>query len=208
MAEKSFLRTLVTDVAKAIERHDLSDGQPEKRDLVRTIFAAIEGVAWIFREHIIETAASSYGLHEDEVATFAETAYIVGKNGSITRQPRFIPLLNSIRLTARIAERLASTKHIDFSARGWEQIQHAFGVRNRVTHPKNADDLALSDSDLTESIEGFFWLLNEVTDVMAATNKAVAAYLGDFRDVFEKLESGDHETRALYDYVKEHANFE
>lgn len=115
MAERSFLELLLIDVANATKRHASSGTQSDKRDLVRTTFAATEGVAWIFREHVTGAARDSYGLDPDEEGALNEIAFHVSETGKVHRRQSFVPLLNSIRLTARIGARIAPPKQIDFS---------------------------------------------------------------------------------------------
>ena len=65
-AHESFIGILLFDVIDAIERHGGAGSQSSKRDLIRTGFAAIEGVAWIFREHIVDAARTTSNLDPAE----------------------------------------------------------------------------------------------------------------------------------------------
>lgn len=203
MSEASFLEMLLTDVAKSIERHNSSGTQSDKRDLVRTTFAAIEGAAWVFREHVTQSAQDSYGLEADEIAVLRETTYQVSGDGVIRPQPKFIPLVNSIKLIARIATRIVPSKRIDFSGPGWNSVKKAIDIRNRITHPKDKKDLTLTNADVETGTGALFWLLQETSEVMEATNLAATDYLGEFRYLLEKLKAGDPEMHALYRSVQE-----
>ncbi len=202
MAERSFLELLLIDVANATERHTSSGTQSDKRDLVRTTFAAIEGVAWIFREHVTGAARDSYGLDPGEEGALNEIAFQVSETGKIHRRHSFMPLLNSIRLTARIGARIAPSKRIDFSGGGWDDLRKAIVTRNRITHPKGVKDLILTDGDIETGTTALFWLLAETTEVMEETNSAIADYLGEFRLVLDKLLANDPEMHALYRSVE------
>lgn len=201
MTDISFTEMLVADVAAAMERFERSSSPSHMRDLVRTSFAAIEGTAWIFREHVIDAAESTYGLEPEEQAALRETSYQVSEKGKINAQLRFIPLLNSIRLIARIARRLAPESQIDFSEQGWDEVRRAVAIRNRITHPKSAMDLTLTETDAKVCVKAMFWFLNETTGVMQAMVKTRRDFLGEFQDVFAKLQAGDPATTALYEAI-------
>lgn len=178
---ESFIGILLFDVMDAIERHDLAQTQSGKRDLIRTSFAAIEGASWIFREHVVEAARAMSELEPAEEVALSETSYQVTDQGRITEQTRFLPLPATVRLTARIAEKLAPEVKVDFSGQDWAGLKEAIKIRNRITHPKSRADLILSDEDIQTSVGSLFWLLNETSRVMEAANLSFEDYVGEFR---------------------------
>jgi hypothetical protein len=197
--EDSFLGILLGDVSKAMERQRLADGQAERRDTVRTSFAAIEGLAWMFRERVISVAESTYGLEPEERQALAEIAYSVDQQGHITTQSRFIPFLAGIRLSARICARLSPELEIDFAGIAWQRFKGAVAIRNRITHPKSIDDMLLSDIEVNNCVSVLFWFLEVSTAVGEATNRALNVYLGELDEVMRLLRSGDPATIALYE---------
>lgn len=202
MAEESdFTKILVDDVAAALARYEASQTQSSMRDVVRAAFAAIEGTVWIFREHVVDAATATYGLEPEEKAILEEETFQVNAQGKITRQARFLPLHNSIRFVARVAKRLVSREVVDFSQSGWQKLQDATLIRNRITHPKSASDLTLSQSDVETVLDAMYWWLAQAAGAMEGMNAARKKYLGEFRDVLELLNAGDRETLALYDEV-------
>lgn len=198
MADESFTEILITDVATAVARFKRQKDQSSMRDLVRTSFAAIEGSVWILREHVIDAANATYGLEPDEKAVLEEEAYQVTAQGKITRQTRFLPLLNSIRFLARIAQRIASKDAIDFSGSGWQKLQEAALIRNRVTHPKAASDLTLAVDDVETVIEAMHWFLSQIAQAMEILVSTRKDYLGEFEETLALLKAGDPATLALY----------
>ncbi|MFA6220583.1 MAG: hypothetical protein WC692_12525 [Erythrobacter sp.] len=122
MANANFTEILVTDFAASMARLEKSGSQSHMRDVVRTAFAAIEGTAWIFRQHIIEVANTTYGLEPDEQAVLLESVHLVSPQGKISTQARFIPLPNSIRLIDRIAARINNQGGDRFLGGGLERI--------------------------------------------------------------------------------------
>lgn len=201
--DDSFLQILLNDVGAAISRRETDDTQATRRDMIRTAFAAIEGMVWIFREHVIDTAEHTYGLEEDEKLLLQERQLSVSEQGKITEQPRFLPLTTTVRFIARISSRLNGVDHFDFGASEWEGFRTAIGIRNRITHPKSSDDLHVSKSDVDEVMSALYWFLEKLTDVMAGSVETQKSYLGQFKEVLEKLKAGDPEMRALYKAVRD-----
>lgn len=199
MVEISFSSLLMTDLFSALERHRATISQSTMRDVVRTAFAAIEGTVWIFRQHVVDAARSTYGLQPAEEAALAEKTFGVSDKGRISEQTRYIPMTHVIRLTARIGNRLAPSASIDFSGADWDNLRSALSIRNRITHPKSADDLRLTESDVEYCMAALTWLADETTTMMEAANLAIHDYLGELRDVMQKLSQGDAETLALYE---------
>jgi hypothetical protein len=71
-------------------------------------------------------------------------------------------------------------------------------VRNRITHPKPGQDLAISDDDLAIVGSALSWLIATVERVMSSTNLALAGHNKDLRETVDLLLAGDPD--ALADY--------
>ena len=201
--DDSFLLILLKDVGTAIARRQCDDTQASRRDMIRTAFAAIEGLVWIFREEVIDTAESTYGLEDDEKLILQERQLSVTEQGKITEQQRYLPLPTIIRFVARIAGRLNNVDHFEFGTAEWDGFRKAIGIRNRITHPKSADDLHISKADVDHVLDALYWFLEKHTEVSAQSVETRKRYLGQFKDVLEKLKTGDPEMTALYDAVRD-----
>lgn len=195
---RGFIRTLVGDVQSALARLGVSDTEAHRREAVRTTFAAIEGVAWVYREHV-RTFTQDLGSMTP-LLDFAlqEKTYAVNDRGDLTEQTRFIPLTAMIRLTTQVAERSCPGLVVDFGHVGWSNLKLAIGVRNRLVHPKTTEDLAITQGDLEIAKSGFFWLLALVIEGMTAVNDTLISFGADSRTVVDQLLSGDE--KALADY--------
>lgn len=201
--DDSFLLILLDDVGAAIARRKMDDTQATRRDMIRTAFAAIEGLVWIFREHVIDTAENTYGLEDDEKLILQERQLTVSEQGRITEHLRFLPLTTTIRFIARIAGRLNGVDHFDFGGSGWEGFRKAIGIRNRITHPKSSDDLHVSESDVDQVMNALYWFFEKLTEIKGHSLETHKRYLGQLEDLLERLKSGDPEMKAFYDAVRE-----
>lgn len=198
---KYFL-TLIGDVATSLERHQASPIPPHSRDLIRTVFAAIEGAVWFYRNHIVGIAKDLHKLTETQAAALQEVSYHVSMSGKISSQPRFVPLASTFRLVTRIAETLNPKLKIEFDTGDWDGFQQAVAIRNRITHPKNQADLDLTAADIEIGMAAFYWVLDTSTRAMKSANDALRKDLEYSTQLLEALKAGDPETVALYEAAK------
>jgi hypothetical protein len=194
----SFFRMLAEDVISALERRALHDTQSSRRDLIRTLFVAIEGSVWELREHVLDIAKSLDDLPPLMAMALRETSYIVTENGRLIEQPRFIPLASMIKLVTAFAKELNHELAVGFAGEGWADFKRSSKIRNRVTHPKRLDDLMISSEDLTIAWSGFFWIHEHVEQVMRSTNDAASKYFSDLEDLCMQLQSGDPKALNAY----------
>lgn len=189
--ENTFAAILLDDLAQAMRRNSQEQSQSSRREVVRTAFAAIEGVGWMFRDHILEAAKPLGVLSAEEDLILSEKTHHVSSEGKISTQSRFIPFLTMIRLIARISARLSLGNQIDFSGSDWATCKAALAIRHRITHPKSAQDLQLSEKDTAICVHAFFWLLEQTTLAMERANLALKSHLGDLAKLLTELRQDD-----------------
>ncbi len=196
--QQGFISILIADVIASKERHRTSDSQQSRRDLIRSVFAAVEGLVWTYREHIVSAAREIEIISYEEELALSEVSYRVTEQGKVIEQTRFIAMPAIIRLTTRIALRLDSSLDIRFDSVGWNQLRRSIEIRNRITHPKSEADLLIDESDISACLAGFFWLIDVAARAMAAANAALNQYFEGLCEVFDDLKAGDPETWKLY----------
>lgn len=195
---ESFAGILMGDVANVMHRYDADPSPQSRRELIRTLFAAIEGYTWLYREHVIEAAKSMEALTLEEEIALSEVSYQVTEQGKIVSQQRYLSMLAAFRLTTQIATRLNLNLSIRFDTGEWERLRSAIGVRNRITHPKSRTDLEISDLDLAAAQGAFFWLLDTVMGAMEAANAALRQYNIELRAILAELRDGYPAILAKY----------
>lgn len=193
-----FIALLIEDVIAARQRLIASHTQTERRDVVRVSLAAIEGVAWVAREHVRTVLASLEELTPIADLALRELSYTVSERGQLIEQMRGLPLLAAVRLVVTQAKIISPEISVEFSKGGWSDLQQAIKIRNRITHPKPDQDLSINDRDLAVVSSGLSWLLATVEYVMASTNLAFARHNDLFREIVRRLRAGDPEALAQY----------
>jgi hypothetical protein len=196
---ESFAGMLIGDAINSLQRHEAEQSERSRRELIRSIFAAIEGYVWLYREHTAETARDMGSLEFSEEIVLSETSFQVSDQGKIRSQSKHVSTLRLFRLTTRIAERLEPALDIRFDTGHWEQLVSAMEIRNRLVHPKSQADLRLSDDDVAKSLDAFYWLLDTITGAMEAMNAVNRKYLSEIQQIFDLLKSGDPDMMATYE---------
>ncbi|NBC37582.1 hypothetical protein GTZ99_13590 [Novosphingobium sp. FSY-8] len=196
--EALFVRTLLSDVMEARGRRDADDTEANRRSLIRSSFAAAEGLVWQYRQHIIDIAETLNKLESREILALSEHSYHVNTSGNISTQPRFVPLTATVRLVARMAKKISPESAIDFDKNEWNQFQKAITIRNRLTHPKSAHDLQINKQDMTEAMTGFMWLCDALISSMAHANNALADFSAIAHACIKDLLAGDPDTVQAY----------
>ena len=195
---ETFFGILTQDVILSMERQERSDTQATRRDLIRTMFAAIEGYVWEYREHVRSVISDISTIPTLTELALSEMSFTVTENGKVLPQTRFITLTSMIKLVSRLAEEQSPELQVDFTEAGWSDLQQAIKIRNRITHPKSRYDLKISLQDIAISQAGFFWILHFITTVMESTTAVLLQYSIDLRLLVDELKSGDPKALAEY----------
>ena len=201
----TFITSLRDDVEHALSASDAGSAS-DRRNLLRTIVSAIEGVSWVYRMHVLSIAKVVIEVSPLLELAFAESSFAVSEQGKIEEQPRYISTMAMIRLTTRVAKSINVDIDVDFSGSGWRNLRSAIGMRNRVTHPKSIEDLTVTDDDTRKAKQGFFWFLNTVVHVMEQTLEELSTYASFATELTDQLKQGDPATVALYNRVYKELN--
>jgi hypothetical protein len=195
---ESFIGMLISDVIEALKRAEKNDTQGARRNLIRVLFAAIEGLVWELREHVQSIAKNIDELPMLIELALNETSYSVSNNGEVFSQHRFLPLDTNVRLATAVAQRICPALICDFGTSGWKDFKRAMSVRHRVTHPKTIADLSITDDEIAIAKTGFAWLMQHTEMVERETVDAARSHLNDLAQLVKALISGDPAALALY----------
>jgi hypothetical protein len=188
-------------VQHALDRAAVDGTPPDRRNLLRTIISAAEGISWVCRSHVLSIAEELGETTPFMELAFSEASLFVNERGEIVEQPRYISTIAMIRLTARVATQLCPDSTVDLGTTGWRCLKNAFQTRNRITHPKSSSDLAISDEEMACAKVGFFWFLDFSIHLMEETMKAFSTHVSLAKDLVDRLKAGDPDALALYNRV-------
>jgi hypothetical protein len=197
-----FFVTLMEDVLLSMRRREAEDTASARREFVRTTFSAIEGCIWQYREDVRSFIKDIEKMSSITEIALAETSYSVTETGKIVPQIRYIAMPSMFRLITRLAEECCLDLKVDFSNTGWAHFLQAIKIRNRVTHPKEASDLEVSEADIQVTQTAFFWVIDITNIVLEALNLQTRDQLEEFERLLAALVAGDPNAIALYDLAK------
>ncbi len=193
-----FFKGLVEDVILARDRNAADDSQAAKRNLVRSTVSAIEGVLWHARLVVLSYLEDLSEPTDIERMALRETSYVVRENGIIVEQPRHVPTTSMVRLIIALYERMLDIEPIDFSGSDWKNFQDYVALRNRVTHPKDAQDIRLSQTDVEVAQAALFWILELSIRFPEKANAALRDQLEIYDAFLQDLKNHDSAALKLY----------
>lgn len=191
-------RLLIEDVIEA--RREVATGatQAVQRNLVRTTFAAIEGLVWLAREHVHEVAEKMHVLTPTASMALREKSYFVADNGELVEQIRFVTLRAMIRLIAKQTALIAPDFTLMYTHSGWQKLQEAAAIRNRITPPKKASELVVDERMLADVEAGFTWTAASMEHVIASSTASFRRHVEATRAIVDALNTGDQTTIDEY----------
>jgi hypothetical protein len=94
-----------------------------------------------------------------EYAMLADQSYDLKANGETSIQPKFLRLPDNLRFTIKVVSRLFEMQlELGVGTTAWGNFKKAIEIRNRITHPKNASDIDISDDEIKtcKEVSGWF----------------------------------------------------
>lgn len=172
-----------------------SSDQLKRRTLVRTLFAMIEGVLYVFKQFVlVQHEHGSLELSPAEYALLTEESYDLRENGRIRTSSKFIKLTTNLKFSFSIfAEKLVGQQfEIDTNTQDWANVVRAVEVRNRLMHPKSEADLQVSDLELDYIKTTAHWFNNHFQQLISASVQvAKQSTLKRIRESVEKNASAN-----------------
>ena len=153
----------------AAYRHDWSI-QPLRRMFVRAYWSMIEGEVYCMKQFVLRACElGDKSLSAEEHVFLSESRVIVDEQGAASLKHAHIDALSNLKQTLKIA---ASKFDLDwvpnFSTQGWEKLALSLELRHRITHPKVAAELVVSESELDIHKDAFAWFLEAFNEFQAS----------------------------------------
>jgi hypothetical protein len=135
--------------------------QSYKRAYYRASFAFVEMTLFAIKHVLFDAAAAGlFSLSDAERAVLEEVNYDLADSGEIRTRRRFQPFEPKLRFIINLFHKLFDTyRQPNFTGPEWKVFQLALKVRNRVTHPKSAKDLEITNAEMTilEKANDWYW---------------------------------------------------
>ncbi|MGA2801715.1 MAG: hypothetical protein ABSE97_05015 [Verrucomicrobiota bacterium] len=136
-----------------------------KRVLIKTIFTFFEGHLYAFKQVVL---AFEYILHplknlvpgakESRMVLFTKEERAMLKGFTGKEYKHHLKFKDDIKSAVQIFYRaIQQQNEVDFNSTGWTQLMDAQKIRDRITHPKTAEALKISDEEMEIMIAGHDW---------------------------------------------------
>jgi hypothetical protein len=138
----------------------------DKRLIVRSIFAFIEGVIFQLKQLALMAVAEKPGLLKpEEIAVAREEDYELDDSGKITMTKAKLRFRANFRFAFGLiikANNVDPKYMPDFGSHEWEILCKAIAIRDRITHPKTKSDLVISENEIRDTLRAYDWVYSQV----------------------------------------------
>lgn len=170
---KDVWKTLNADLDAALAYGRQADTAYAARALVRAHFALVEGLSYQLRQVTIATLEGTALLTPTELTLLREERHVVDDSGHPKTSEQFLPFPQSLLFSIRCyAKNHGADFQADTKGGGWAAMRKATAIRNRVTHPKSAESLVLSDDDRKVFVDAAAWWKLSMVKMFEACNEA------------------------------------
>jgi hypothetical protein len=170
---KRVFEVLADDLEDALALGRQSPTQFAHRTLFRTYFAYVEGLAFQLRQVTLASLQNTQLLSEGELALLRESRFQLNHRGQPEERENFQQFLPNLLFSIRCyVKNHGATYQPDIGHHGWECMKKAVAVRDRLTHPKSAQGLEVTEEDSQVFAEAAAWWKRTLLEMFAACGEA------------------------------------
>jgi exopolyphosphatase / guanosine-5'-triphosphate,3'-diphosphate pyrophosphatase len=140
--------------------------QPFRRMFVRACWALIEGEVYCLKQFALRACElGGKSLTSSEHKLLSEVLMLGDESGCVKREDTRASTHENLKQALKVA---ASKFELgwspDFGNQGWKMLRGSLDLRHRITHPKIATELAISDNEIDLHRNGFAWFLEAIQE--------------------------------------------
>jgi hypothetical protein len=159
------IQKLLEDACEAENYLKNNNSQFAKRAYIRSTFAYMEGTIWLFKQLIVQTVFQSKAVTNPlrllsiaELGLLSDVSYDLKDNGESYEQQKFLPISKNLRFTVSIMNRFThGSIDLQTDSKTWGHFNKTIKVRNRITHPKNAGEIDITNEEIQHATEVCNW---------------------------------------------------
>jgi hypothetical protein len=149
------------DVEESIKRLELTNSPFDRRTYIRTVFASVETKLYRLRQELLDLLVDKLratgAVNFYHMALLLEESPRLQNTGKVEEQVQRLPLAPLAAFTFRTCAETIGLSHDFFGDDGWRCFQQAVKIRHRLSHPKRAEDLDISDEEMKVIDRGGKW---------------------------------------------------
>ena len=174
-----------------------SHSQLNKRAYVRSVFALIEGVLYNLKSATSNLGIILKNLTLNELVVLDGTQLDINDDGNVTTKPYYPKFINNFKFSFKIYAKSIGSKYIiNLSGQGWQSLCKSVKVRDRLMHPKESSDLAVSDEEILDAKKAIDWFLLNYSLSGYYAQKSFQDKLSTSKEDVSVLESNIHRIEA------------
>src|SRR5262249_27420648 len=101
-------------------------------------------------------------LDVGEYSLLQDRTYELKQNGELNVQTKFLRLPDNLRFTSRVFNRsFAANVKLGVGTASWDHFLEGLAIQHRITHPKEVDQLNVTDAEIARCREVCSWF-NEI----------------------------------------------
>lgn len=136
-----------------------STEQRPRRVYVRAVFAWIECQLDMYASYLMLSPQTR--LTAEESMLLRDEEAFIDQNGRAQIRPRTQTFLARVRFVLELLRKYNTRSVVpSFSDVGWRSLQNSVKVRDRLTHPKLARELDVSDDEIKELLQARDWVMS------------------------------------------------
>ena len=94
-----------------------------------------------------------------ELCALSNVSYRINDKGELQSERSNTPLRNRALFVLNMCARATGTEQSPRDEEGWGEFLEATRIRNRITHPKNQQDLEVSEREYDVVVRGLQWFV-------------------------------------------------
>lgn len=175
--------------------------QIERRAMIRTAFALIEALVFAMKTIAIRSPGPG-ALSHGEIALAQEEDYELSDKGDVQVRPARLSFLKNLRFAFYLFEKTTGAEHqLDVAGNGWQSLQRAIKVRDRLMHPKWPSDLKVTDNEARDALHAVIWMQDQIKSAFLRGASALSSDTQRLQSETKRLqretEHMQQETRRL-----------
>jgi hypothetical protein len=171
--------SLKQDIDHCEQMLSQADSQFWRRMYIRSIFAYIEASVFILKQDALYDGGK-HGIQfsDAERLLLQDQSAEINDIGGVKIQKAKISFLKNLRFAFKTYARTAGdVTALKVDSIGWAAIRESLKVRDRLMHPKQVEDLLVTDQELRAVSVGYVWFLQELSVVMGYRKRIDSAVL-------------------------------
>lgn len=134
-----------------------------RRNYVKTVFSSIEGILFAMKRILLNHCEN---LTDEEIIKLQEYKLVGPTENKLKKEVYFLSANENVKFVIRTYEKVKTNEMVtNFKCNDWEEFIKSISIRNRITHPKNSNDLLISENEMRivmKAHDWFFKVFNEL----------------------------------------------